>query len=516
MDTNPYHAFLGIISGENRTPDDLTLCFGNMRNNLKDWKEPEGRSSATSTLTYVQPFLLARLCEVAGLSLPGQQVVSSPLVGGGQQLPRANLGALFHGLHLLYEIEKTVEDTAAPALLTTPGSLGALRALALSLHRMNGGDFSLDFLHTERVSKPLDILLLLLERLALNPNHGAPRAVLHASLLPVVLAVALGEGTTRSESTGGRRSLESALSLFNGLAGVHFEHRVGSKSGSSASSVLRRGDAAHLVDCLVEPQPDLPAVAPLLPRLGALYRWGTPGSGAGGGGAPELARPPAFQWSPTVSRVAERHPALMRDLVAGPGLSILVSHLGALAVGHWRQWGDRYAGGGGEQQGEQEGGEQGGASDPVPTNWPFEALRTLIVRGGLLSLYAAALTLHMQATEGGVGASYEYALEEGSLASLLLATARVFRALRLDHGFAVERERVAAARAAASSSSAPTSQPTLLVAVLPQCLASTGLGRTLASLLQLEMAQGAAGSETTISALLACLSALDECEAVLC
>ncbi len=57
---------------------------------------------------------------------------------------------------------------------------------------------------------------------------------------------------------------------------------------------------------------------------------------------------------------------------------------------------------------------------------------------------------------------------------------------------------------------------TLLAAVLPPLLRETGLGKLLADLLQTEAAADpACSSDTITSALLACLSALDECEEAL-
>ena len=510
-----------VISSSPSAPAAVGEAFHSLKASLGAWNDDRRSLYGLSTLS---PFILARMSELAGLSLPGQQV--APAGGGGSSggggLPRANQSALFHGLDCLYEIEKAAVDYPTPSLLTTPGSLNALRALGVLLHGLGPGVFvHEEYLHAEQVSTPPDFLLLLLEKLALTPEHGAPRAILHARLLPVALALALGEGTSRKETWGGRRSLESTLALFNEVAGVYFESRLGKLGkarGGNVASILRRSDVALLVDCLVEPQADLPGVAPILPRLGALYRWeaGSVGGGSSSSSSsssspprPRLSPPqPEFQWSPLANNVPERHPALLRDLVAGPGMSIMVSHLCALAVGHWRQWGDRYAAAGSPSTGALgaanaaavEGGVGGDSSkDPVPSNWPFEALRALIVRGGLLALYAAALCLHTQAMATPPTASSEFALEEASLTSLLLALARVLRVLRIDHALTLAREGAV--------------MGTLLVDVLPGALSLTCLGQLLADLLQRETADLDACSDTVISAVLACISALDECEA---
>ena len=510
-----------IVSAAPQDAQSIGAAFARLKMSLSAWSEERHRH--VHGLSTLSPFVLARMCEVGGVSLPGQRCAAAAAA-----LPHAHQAALFHGLDLLHEIEKAAAEYPTPSLLTTPGSLLALRALALRLHAQ-GSDAYGEHLHLENVSTPADFWLLLLERLALTPEHGAPRAILHARLLPVALALALGEGTARKENWGGRRSLESALALFNEAAGLYFEPRAGKFRGGSAASILRRSDAALLVDCLVEPQEDLPGAAPVLQRLAALYRWEA--AAEGGGAAPRLRPPsPAFQWSPTVHRVAERHPALLRDLLAGPGLSILVSHLCALAVGHWRQWGDRYSGASG-------GGSGGGSSsgvvleELVPSNWPFEALRCLIVRGELLSLYAAALSLHLQAVagagsgSGGGGSSsssssaqpavsFEYALEESSLVSLVLALARVLRALRIDHALALARAAAAAGAEAGLGAAAPV--PTLLASALPPVLSATGLGALLGDLLQAEAAaEPAASSDTIVSAVLACVSSLDDCEEAL-
>ncbi len=518
-----------IVSSAPQDAHSIGAAFTRLKMSLSAWSDE--RSRHVYGLSTLCPYVLARMCEVGGVSLPGQRL---PGGGGGGRaaLPHAHQAALFHGLDLLFEIEKAAAEYPTPSLLTTPGSLLALRALALRLHAQ-GSDAYGEHLHLENVSTPADFFLLLLERLALTPEHGAPRAILHARLLPVALALALGEATARKENWGGRRSLESALALFNEVAGLYFEPRPGKFRGGSVSSILRRSDAALLVDCLVEPQEDLPGAAPILQRLAAQYRWE---AAAAGGGAPPRLRPPspAFQWSPTAHRHVERHPALLRDLLAGPGLSILVSHLCALAVGHWRQWGDRYAGASGGGAGGGEGSEGGAAQELVPSNWPFEALRCLIVRGELLGLYAAALSLHLQAVAGAGGGggggsggalppavSFEYALEESSLVALVLALARVLRALRIDHALALARGAAAAAgsgRAQGGAEEPPAAEaaPTLLASVLPALLSATGLGALLGDLLQAEAAADpAACSDTIVSAILACVSALDECEEAL-
>ena len=492
-----------VISSTPSTPAAVGDAFHSLKASLGSWNDDRRSLYGLSTLS---PFILARMCELAGLSLPGQRVAPA----GGGSLPRASQSALFHGLDCLYEIEKAAADYPTPSLLTTPGSLSALRALGVLLHGLGPGVFvHEEYLHAEQVSTPPDFLLLLLEKLALTPEHGAPRAILHARLLPVALALALGEGTSRRETWGGRRSLESTLALFNEVAGVYFESRLGKLGkarGGNVASILRRSDVALLVDCLVEPQADLPGVAPILPRLGALYRWeaGSVGGGSSGSSGssipprPRLSPPqPEFQWSPLANNVPERHPTLLRDLVAGPGMSIMVSHLCALAVGHWRQWGDRYAAAGSGAA--VNGGEGGDSSrDPVPSNWPFEALRALIVRGGLLALHAAALCLHTQAVATPPTAPSEFALEEASLTSLLLALARVLRVLRIEHALTLARE--------------GSVTGTLLADVLPGALSLTCLGQLLADLLQRETADLDACSDTVISAILACISALDECE----
>ena len=512
------------------SPESVGELFGKMQRHLSNWD-----ANKADQISAVCPFILARICEVAGISLPGQEVVASgeggaglAWGGGGGGLAGGGGGggglagsgggleqqmAVLKGLNLLNEVEKASQELRTPSMLTTPGSLRALRSVMLALcAQAEQSSAALAEFQTAGISRPLDSALALLERLALTPRHGAPRAILHARLLPVAIAAALGRGTgedTPKETKGGQASLNSMLSLFNEAAGVYFEPR--GEGSRRVGYILRRGDAALLVHCLVEEQEDMPDVKPILPRLAPLYRWrGGEGAAAAattgddGGSSAGLGRlllPSAptlwFPRHPNV-RQLENHPALLRDLVAGPGMSIFVSHLCALAMGHWRQWGDRY----GAAPSPAAHAAVVAAADPVPSNWPFYALQTLIEKGSLLHLYSAALAAMLQAPEA-------YALEEAFLVSLLLALARVLRVLRIDHDLTLARAR------AGGGAYAPPPPQTLLTSTLP-LLVKTTLGSTLAEILGAESKRfgddPASSSDSLLSALLACISALDECE----
>jgi hypothetical protein len=467
----------------------------------------------------IAPYILARLCEASGISLPGQQV--SP----GTPLLPSSAGKVVHvSLECLLDLEKVCDTSPTPSLLTTPGSLRALRLLLLHLHARGEPLYNAAYhssVHT--TNTPLSVLLVLLERLATSRAHGAPRSILRAGCLPAILAAGLGRGAG-GERDGGRRALEATILLFNTLVEVPMEGRE---------------DAACILEGLLRTPSDLlPAgQAPFLSRVAACYAFEPPPhtaaaaagseceeSGGGGGG---LLLPQTFRWV----EGCERHPAILRDCVAGPGLSTFVSHLCALAQGHWRQWGDMYATGGKEGSSK--------ATTTTPSNWPFQALTALIspsssstaaVSGGgggdgnggkntsrssafpgLLHLYAAALAAHVIGLQQPHHLAREYVLDSGPLRALLLALARTFKVLHCDAILSASRWKKGGG--ALSSTHPMLLPPTLQSTLIPALLSDTDLGGVLTALLNFETARlgRAEGNDSVVSSLLAALSALDAC-----
>jgi hypothetical protein len=257
------------------------------------------------------------------------------------------------------------DGNALPELLATPGALRVLRLLLGSPRVMKGvGD--------EHPALPLFKLLVKLAR-------AHPRSLLRSGVLAAALTACTGcatgavveewEGAEGGGGGGGGGELRAPqLSSLRAFCDM-----LGAGAGAAAAASAGREEAACLLHVAV----------PLLARLRERYR-------VDGG---RLAVPPASTLDdPLVT------PQLLSEGAASAGVAAFVSHLCALAMGHWRQWGGAAsarargaatAGGGG-------GGGGGGGAPRAPANWPLTALAALL-DGGLLPVWAAALALHVEA-----------------------------------------------------------------------------------------------------------------------